>query len=171
MKEANEDILKKLIQQSGPETAPSDFTDFVMSAVQLESEHELVLTPKLRTALQQNALEKPSADFLLRVMSQVEVQQMAPVLLTEVKPIISPKVWYWLGSIAASVVILISFFYKRLETISDEPASLTLSDKAFSNISESFISIPPLYSISCIAITGLLLTDYFLRNRFMKRLV
>ncbi|MCE7040630.1 hypothetical protein [Dyadobacter sp. CY312] len=171
MKEANEDILKKLIQQSGPETAPSDFTEFVMSAVQVESQHESIVNLELKTVLQQNALDQPSADFLLRVMSQVEVQQMSPVLLTEVKPIISPKVWYWLGSIAASLVILIAFFYQSLEKISDEPTSLSLSDKAFSNISESFISIPPLYSISCIAITGLLLTDYFLRNRFMKRLV
>jgi hypothetical protein len=171
MKEQNDDKLKKLIRQSGLESPSQDFTDFVMNSVQSELQHDFVASNEFKAMLQSNAIEKPSADFLLRVMSHVEVQQMVIVPITEAKPIISNRVWYWLAGVAACLSILVVFFYRTTGKSADTTPTLTFSDKLFSNISSGITSIPATYSLSMIAVCGLLILDHFLRSRSVKHLI
>jgi hypothetical protein len=171
MKEQNDDKLKNLIRQSGLESPSQDFTDFVMNSVQSEMKHDFVANSVFKAILQNNVIEKPSADFLLRVMSQVEVQQMAVVPITEAKPIISNRVWYWVAGIAACMSILVGFFYQTLGKSTDTTSTLTMSDRLFANISAGITSIPAIYSLSLIAICGLLILDHFLRSRSVKHFI
>jgi len=168
MKE-NDDILIKLIQRAGPEIPSPDFTDLVMNAVKLDLQKEYVFNTELKVVLQKSAIEKPSADFLLRVMSQVEVQQMAIPFKLVAEPIITRRMWY---TVAAACVALVSFLgicYKLFGEPSVAASKVTLTDKAVSVIASGITSMPPIYSLSLIAISGLLLMDYFLRSRVLRR--
>ena len=171
MKDENDNILKRLIQQAGPETPPPDFTDFVMNSVQLDAQSDFVVNSELRSVLQQRAIEKPSADFLLRVMSQVEVQQMAVPSRIIAEPIISRRMWYTVAAACIALVSLLGFYYKMYGDSSTVSSKVTLTDKAISLIASGVSTMPSMYTLSLIVIAGLLLMDYFLRNRVLRRVV
>ena len=169
--EENDDIFKKLIKQAGPEIPSPDFTELVMNSVQLDAQNEFVINSELRSVLQQNAIEKPSADFLLRVMSQVEVQQVAMPSSINVKPIISRQIWYTVAAACFAMLSLLGFYYQMYGAASPTPSKISLTDKAFSVIASGISTMPSFYSLSLIAISGLLLMDYFFRSRILKRAV
>lgn len=165
MEKSKDDILKQIIQKAGPESPSSDFTEFVMHSLQVEFQKEVILNPELKTLLQKNALEKPSADFLMTVMSQVK----APVPQIVATPIISKKVWYMV--VAASIVLftLLGFYYSAVGEVQSNSTRISNLEKIFFFVSTNVTAISSFYSTSLIAISGLLMTDYFLRDKFMKR--
>lgn len=165
--EENDDILKKLIQRAGSETPSPDFTEFVMSSVKLGAQHEFVANAELRFVLQQSAIENPPANFLLRVMSQVEVQQISVPSRIVTKPIISRRMWYTVASACIALVGLLGVYYQVYGLESTVSSKVTLTDKAFSIVASGLSMMPSMYTLSLIAVGGLLLIDYFLRNRVL----
>src|SRR4051812_32828729 len=96
MEEDQEDLFKKIIQQSEPEQTASDFTQNIMKMVQAE---ELVRQAALRTLLVTNGADKPSFSFERKVMSQI-----IPVAKSVEKPIISTNTWYAIAAVFALII-------------------------------------------------------------------
>lgn len=164
MENSKDDFFKKLIQEAGVESPSPGFTETVMHGVQLEIQHEMVIHAELKNLLQQNTIEKPSADFMANVMAKVEV----PVYKIVAEPIISKKTWYMVAAACIALVTLLGFYYPFSEEILNTSSGTTNSDNIFTIFSYNIITLPSVYSMSLIAISGLLLMDYYLRNRISK---
>jgi len=164
MENSKDDLFKKLIQEAGIESPSPGFTEFIMHGVQLEIQSEMVVNAELKSLLQQNAIEKPSADFMANVMSAVEV----PAYKIVAEPIISKKTWYLVAAASIVLITLLSFYYSFARETPNTSSGITSSNSVLTSFSHNIIALPPIYSMSLIAISGLLLMDYFLRNRFSK---
>ena len=167
--ENSDDKLKKLIHKAGTESPSPDFTEFVMHSVQLEVQNEMVISTGLINLLQQITVEKPSADFMNTVMSQVEARAAVPVYKISVEPVISKKVWYIIAATGIGVITLLGLIYNSIVKIPATSSSITGIDKVFSLVSYNVSTLPFAYSMSLIAISSLLFLDYFLRNNVLKR--
>jgi hypothetical protein len=164
MENSKDDLFKKQIQKAGVESPPPGFTEIVMRGIQLEIQHEMVLNAELKSLLQQNAIEKPSADFMENVMSKVEV----PVSKIVIEPIIRKRTWYMVAAACFALVTLLGFYYQTAGEMSNTSSGIINSDSAFTVVLYAISSLPSVYSMPLIATSGLLLMDYFLRNRFLK---
>jgi len=164
MENSKDDLFKKLIQEAGTESPSPGFTEFVMHGVQLEIQNEMVVNAELKSLLQQNAIEKPSADFMANVMSAVEV----PAYKIVAEPIISKKTWYLVAAASIVLIMLLSFYYSFTREIPNTSSGITNSNSVLTMFSHNIIALPSIYSMSLIAISSLLLMDYFLRNRISK---
>ena len=168
MENSGNDKLKKLIRKAGKESPSSDFTEFVMHFVQMEAESEMIVSAELKNILQKITVEKPSADFAKTVMLRVNAQSEVPAYKITAEPVISSKVWYMVAAACISTVILLGFLYYSLGEIPDNSPAITGVDRVFSLVSYNVAILPFTYSASLIAISSLLLLDYFLRNKFFK---
>jgi hypothetical protein len=157
MEDEKEDSLRKLIQKVELDEPGADFTNTIMKLVQAESELDSAKEAALIQLFQSYTLvEKPSAGFSSRVMSQVMVSQSK-----QFEPIISPRVWYM---IAASLLFIVLFCLLVLPT---GPAQHTSSglDRFLSSIEGSLEALPISYPFTIFAASVLLVTDYYLRRK------
>lgn len=168
MENSENDKLKKLIREAGTESPSPDFTEFVMHSIQMEAESEMIVSAELKNVLQKITVEKPSVDFTKTVMLRVDAQSKVPSYKIAVEPVISTKVWYMVAAASVSIIILLGFLYYSLGDISANSPASTRLDGIFSLVSYNVANLPFAYSAALIAISSLLLMDYFLRNRFLK---
>jgi hypothetical protein len=167
MGQERDDTFRKLMQEAGTDKPSADFTKIVMSVVQTEYQAEQVLNPGLKSLLQESAIvEKPGHDFLLRVMSQAEVQQIVRAPVSVAKPIISSRFWYIVSAACVALICLTGFFYNEELIYSDTVAHTTLADKFVTSVVSGILSMPSVYSFSLIALGVLVLIDYTLRTNF-----
>ena len=168
MENSENDKLEKLIREAGTESPSPDFTEFVMHSIQMEAESEMIVSAELKNILQKITVEKPSADFTKTVMLRVDAQSKVPSYKIAAEPVISSKVWYMVAAASVSIIILLGFLYYSLGYIPANSPASTRVDGIFSLVSYNVATLPFAYSASLVAISSLLLMDYFLRNRFLK---
>ncbi|WP_221393996.1 hypothetical protein [Dyadobacter sp. NIV53] len=166
MEDSKEDILKKLIQKAGTETPSQDFTESVMLFVGQET---IILNTELKNLLQESILEKPSADFMSKVMAGIPCREQVTNRKLAVEPIIGRNIWYLVAAVTVTLIAFLLFCYQATSGLQNTPSQTTGIDKAFLLISSNITTIPSFYSASLIAISSLLLMDYFLRNKILKR--
>lgn len=147
MDEHNEANFKALIRAAGSETPSDHFAQSVMKQVQHEE--------ALRALLKQNAPEAPSRAFQASVMAQIQATQPAP------KPFTFAKTGYWMA--AAWAVLLVACFFIPANDQSQALVSGLLRASQLS--AERITGIPQPFMLTIIGLSGLLLTDYMLRNR------
>jgi hypothetical protein len=155
-----DDRLKRLIQTLEPDKPAPDFIGRVMQEIRMEQQEEL--NPALKAVLQGNVVEKPTVDFTSVVIAQIAAmdQQLAE------RPIISKRAWYAIAAFVVGVMVAIGF---TSGTASLPPNSATLSIGRIGNSLTVFFvqvkAIPPLYILTFIAISLLLLLDYLLKEK------
>ena len=155
--------IDKLIRESLKMEQPSDdFTSKIMNQIEAADTKQ---EKALGSLLKKNLMESPSLNFTARVMAEVE---KASVKIAD-KPIISKKVWTFIGIFVGSI-----FVYSLLAGEKSTSTSTALDEtmKKFDQIltnSFSFdlpeILISPLFGLSIFALSSLLFLDYFLKNR------
>lgn len=167
MEQENEDKFRKLIQEAGAEIPSPDFTRVVMSGVRTSNQEETVLNHALQSLLQHSGvIEKPGHDFLLRVMSQAEVQQVVLPPVSVAKAIISSRIWYILSAACAAIICLTGIFFYHETGSLETTVAVTATDQFFTSVATGILAMPSVYTASLSALGILLLADYLLRNRF-----
>jgi len=160
MKNEKEENFRKLIEAS-LEQPPTGFTEQTMNLVQAEArqaiENEMAVQALLR---QPGLVERPSPDFSRLIMGEVEVLQA-----TKAEPIVPKRAWYL---VAASVVLMIlgCFLIFTPATTLPTPSGM---DILLIGITGQLEGIPVLYPLTIIAVSLLMLGDYFLRPRIINR--
>lgn len=156
MEDEQETSFRKLIRKAGPDEPGADFTHTIMNRVQAESELDSAKEAALIQLFGSHTLvEKPSADFSRRVMSQVPVSQ--PRLL---EPIIRPGVWYM---IAAAVVFIVLLCFLALPAESTPPTPSAM-DRFISGFAGTLDAVPISYPFIMFAVSILMVTDYYVRR-------
>nr|WP_295932838.1 hypothetical protein [uncultured Dyadobacter sp.] len=154
IEEKREEQFKKLIRETGTDEPSAGFARAVMQRV-----HEEVA---FRTVMQRNTLEAPSNAFSIEIMARLRASQpVAPP-----KPVIARKVWY--GIAAAWAVLVIACFFVP---DNDQQTALWegLNGLMISNAGwvRKISTIPQTYTLTIIGMAGLLLLDYFVRQRWI----
>jgi hypothetical protein len=153
------DPLKSLIRKVELDKPSLRFTDLVMEEV--KAQNEAVTNPALKPLLKRNGVENPSIAFTQKVMAQVEALDSQ----TTYKSVIPKKVWLAMTSGMVFFVLYLCFSEETLKT----PLGLTRYfihiGNALSAVLTSVNSIPPLYPVIVISVSGLLVTDYLLQIR------
>lgn len=159
MTNKKKDPLKSLIRTVELDKPSLDFTGSVMEEVQAQK--EAATNPALKSLLKRNGVENPSMAFTQGVLAQVEALGSH----TKYKSIIPKKAWVFI----ISGIVLLVLFVNFSEKSQMSPGGLT---KYFIDIGNALStrltrvnSIPPLYPITVIALSGILLSDYLLRIR------
>lgn len=152
------DRLKSLIQKVELDEPTTNFTALVMEEV--EAQNEVVVNPSLKLLLKRSGIEKPAANFTDSIMTRVEAQDYN----TAYKPIISNRVWRII--IVAAVLFLLWLGFTRQASSSDglTPYFINIGNvlnAIFANVS----SIPPLYAITIVSLSALLVMDYLIKIR------
>ncbi len=162
MKNDKEDTFKKLIQQAALEQPSADFAKTTMRLVQAEARQTAANETAMQALLKYPGLvERPSLDFSRRVMGEVEVLHA-----TKVEPIITKRTWYL---IAASVVLMI-VGCSLLVTPATTQSAQSSMDILLMSITAQLEVVPIFYPLTIIALSLLMLTDYYLRQRIETRL-
>ncbi|MHA4742372.1 hypothetical protein [Dyadobacter sp. MSC1_007] len=150
----NEENFRKLIREAIPEQPSADFTGLVMHQVREEA--------ALQNLLQEHILESPSPAFNQNILAQL--QPARPAL--QYKPVIGRKGWYGIAAMVAAIITACAF----VPASGNSPTLATylniglVPGQAFSN---QLKSIPQLYPLTVIGLAGLLLIDYFLREKLL----
>ena len=159
MAQDKEDKLKKLIQSVHLDQPKVDFTAIIMQ--QIEAQESLLTNPALDASLEKHLIESPSIDFTQNVMTGIERLDKKVVY----EPIISKKVWYALG-IAATLIITLVGLLGKSSPISGK--SLPIAD-TINHITGQIIAqakgLPPLALACLLAISALVVLEYFVSNR------
>lgn len=158
MSNKKNDILKIIIQKVELDQPAPNFTDVVMNEVRADAHNEVVINLALKSLLMRSSIERPPADFTYNIMSQVKEHNIKAT----VKPIISKKAWRLIGIAVVFFVGLLLFS----EQTSTSPQGLTPYfinlGKMLNAILMNVRAVPPLYFITFISVSVLLLVDYFL---------
>lgn len=153
MEEKQEEHFKQLIRKAGADEPSGAFAEAVMQRV-----HEEAV---FRTVMQQNIVETPSNTFSSEIMARLKASQ--PV--TAPKPVIARKVWYGIAA-AWAVLIVACFFIPG----NDEQTVFWggLNGLMISNAvwAQKISAIPQTYTLTIIGLSGLLLLDYYVRQRW-----
>jgi len=166
MTKKRDDILKKCIRSVEPDRPASNFTQSVMNEIQAGVQNEVVVNPTLKSLLQQTGLEETPAHFTHSIMSQIEVSN----LKNGYPPIISKKAWYRIA--AAVAVLLVSLGFSEQASKSPQivaPYFIGLGNE-LSAIFSGIYRVPSVYPLTVIAISVLLLIDYFVRSKHFHRI-
>ncbi|MPR34756.1 hypothetical protein [Salmonirosea aquatica] len=162
MKNDREDTFKKLMQHAAPERPSADFTESTMRLVQAEARQAAANETAVQVLLGHPGLvEHPSPDFSRRIMGEVEVLHA-----TKVAPIIPRRTWYL---IAASVVLLL-VGCSLLATPATTQSAQSGMDILLMSITTQLEIVPIFYPLTIIALSLLMLADYYLRQRIETRL-
>ena len=164
MAKKKDDILKKWLGSVKPDRPVANFTELVMNEIRPAVQYEGVVNQALKSLLRQTAVEVPSSDFTQTVMSKVEV------IDHKQEPIISKKAWYIIGTAAAVLIGLLGIS----EQASKSPQMVTnyfigLGNE-LSTVFNGIYSVPSIYLLTIIAISVLLLIDYFVRGKHFHRM-
>src|SRR5258706_2139095 len=131
-----------------------------MNDIRADAQNEVVINPALKSLLQQTQDEKPHAHFTHRIMAQIEGMGYKNAY----QPIISKSVWYWIAAAAAVLIVSLGFS----ERASNPPQIVARYfidlGNELSTVFSSINTIPSVYLLTVIAVSILLLTDYYLRN-------
>ncbi|MBO9613969.1 MAG: hypothetical protein J7619_14795 [Dyadobacter sp.] len=145
--------FKKLIGGISTD-APSDaFTRAVMQRVHEEA--------TFRTLVQNNVIEAPSQAFSSGIIAQIQASSTA----VSAKPVISRNVWYWLAAAWAALIVA-AFFVPGNEqsALWGKLNGVIVSNQVFI---QKFLVIPQPVILTIIGLSGLMLLDYFLRDKWM----
>ncbi|MGV3601913.1 MAG: hypothetical protein ACO1N1_11950 [Dyadobacter fermentans] len=151
MEEPNEPKFKQLLRQAGADKPAGDFTGAVMRRVQEEA--------ALRVLVRNSAAEAPSAAFTKHIMAQIAPAPAAP------RPVISRQVWYWIA--AGWAVLLVACLFvpgNEQSALAGRINALLVSNDVLAGTARE---IPQPVTATIIALSSLLLLDYFLRNNRM----
>ena len=150
----NEDNFRKLIREAIPEQPSVDFTGLVMHQVREEA--------ALQNLLQEHILKSPSPTFNQNILAQL--QPARPAL--QYKPVISRKGWYGIAAMVAAIIVACAFVPASgsSSAVTTYLNSSIMPGQAFT---EQLKSIPQLYPLTVIGLAGLLLIDYFLREKLL----
>lgn len=159
MEEENQDSLKKLIQQSGPEKPAMDFTQGIMQMISAE---ELAAEQALSTLLTKYTLERPSVSFQAQLMGQI-----LPEVNTVEKPIISNKAWYFIAA-GFALLITLSFFVSYPQTAAVTTLNLSIVGSSLGKATMAVGNLPMMYPIVITTLCCLMMADYFIRIRLVK---
>ena len=153
------DPLKSLIQKVELDKPSVNFTRVVMEEVRAQK--EAVVNPALKSLLKRNGIEDLSIDFTQNVMAQVEKSDFH----TSHQPIVPKKVWL----IIISAIFCLGLYLGFAEQSSKSPDGLTRYFLDIGNAMTTLLTgvnfVPRVYLITIISLSGLLVTDYLLRNR------
>lgn len=157
MKNDKEDTFKQLIQQAALEQPSAEFTESTMNLVRAEARQAAVNETAVQALLRQPSLvEIPSPDFSRRIMGEVAAFQAI-----EVEPIIPRRAWYLM---AASVVLMIACCYLVVTPATTQSAPSVL-ESVLIGILGQLETLPLLYPLTIVALSVLMLGDYYLRQR------
>lgn len=151
--ENNDENFRKLIREAIPEQPSADFTGQVM--------HQLQEEVALRRLLQEHLIESPSPAFSEHILARL--QPARPAL--QFKPVISRKGWYGIAAMLAAIITACGFIPS-----SGNSSTLTTylnmiaPGQAFA---EQLKSIPQLYPLTLVGLAGLMVMDYFLRDKLL----
>jgi hypothetical protein len=154
----SEHRLKQLIQQSGTDKPSPDFTAIIMEEVM--AQEEIVINPILKSILKRNDRPVLTTDFTRQVMVQIETHQ-----LNKPQPIISRRTWY---TAAAALILLISYivFFGQPTSVSGGVSTyLVITGNGINSLFKMISSIQPLYAITFVSLSALVVLDYFLKSR------
>lgn len=153
IEESNEESFRKLLREAIPEQPSLDFTGLVMRQVQEEV--------ALRRLLQEHMLESPSSAFSQIILTQLQPERPA----VQYKPVISRKGWYGIAAMLAAIITACGFVPASGSTSALTPyLNMIPHGQA---LTEQLKSIPQLYPLTLIGLTGLMVMDYLLRNRLL----
>jgi len=154
MEEKREEQFKKLIRETGADEPSAGFARAVMQRVHEEA--------AFRAVVQQNTIESPSDAFSGGIIARLRASQPVPAP----KPVIARKVWYGIAAAWAALVIACFFIPDN-----DQPTALWegLNGLMISNAVwvHQISTIPQTYMLTIIGLAGLLLLDYFVRQRWV----
>ena len=161
MSNKKNDILKAIIQKVELDQPAPNFTEVVMNEVKAEAHNEVVINRALKSLLIRTGIEIPQAGFTRNIMTQIKEHNINATI----KPIISKNVWRLIGIAGVFFVGLLLFS----EQTSTSPQGLT---PYFMNVGKTLNTIfvhsravPPLYLITFISVSVLLLVDYILNTK------
>ncbi|WP_342086951.1 hypothetical protein [Dyadobacter sp. OTU695] len=154
IEDKQEEHFKKLIRETGGDIPSDAFTRAVMLHLREEAAfHALV---------QQNAVDLAPKAFSGEVMAQIQASRkvVAP------KPVISRPTWYWIAAAWAALIIACFFLpgNEPQSEFSDKLNGLMISNQVFN---QKFSTIPQPVILTVIGLSGLILLDYFLRNKWI----
>jgi len=161
MTKNKDDILIKCIRSIEPDRPASNFTELVMDDIKAEILNEVVINPSLKSLLQQTGVEKPNANFTHRVMTQIEVIDHKNAY----QPIISKKAWYQIAAAAAVLIVSLGFSGQASESPQIVTRYFIGVGNGVSSIFSGIYTVPSVYLLTVIAISVLLLIDYFVRDK------
>ena len=157
MKNDKEDTFKQLIQQAALEQPSAGFTESTMHLVRAEARQVVANEVAVQALFRRPGLiEKPSPDFSRRIMGEVLVFQAI-----EVEPIIPRRAWYLM---AVSVVLMIVCCYLVVTPATTQSAPSVL-ESVLIGIMGQLETLPLLYPLTIVALSVLMLGDYYLRQR------
>jgi hypothetical protein len=158
MTNQKDDKLRKLLQGVELNKPGSSFTEGVMKEIQ----SEVVFNPLLKSMLKNTSIEGPSENFTYDIMGQLEVSDFK---LAD-QSIISKKVWL----IASVLVVLLVMI--ALSGQQENNPSISPYFNGFRNSLHPILtylnSIPSITLICLISVSGLLLLDYFLKEKILR---
>jgi len=150
--------LKKLLQRVELNNPGASFTEEVMKEIQ----SEIVFNPSLKSMLKNASIEGPSENFSYGVMDRIDVSDFK---LAD-QSIINRKVWLIVSGFMA-VLVLIAFFGGRE---SSPPVSSYFNEvgRSLHPILTYLTAIPSISIICLISVSGLLILDYFLKEKLLR---
>jgi hypothetical protein len=145
--------FKKLIGGTGTDSPSGAFTRAVMQRVHEEA--------AFRMLLQDNGAEVPSPAFSSDIIAQIQASRA----IATPKPVIARHVWYWIAAAWAALIVA-SFFVPGNEQseLWGKVNGMMVSNQVFI---QKFSAIPQPVILTIIALSCLMLVDYFLRNKWL----
>lgn len=157
MANQRDDKLRRLLQRAELNKPGASFTDEVMK----EIESEVVTSPLLKSLLKNVPIENPKEDFTHIVMDQLEVSDFK----TSEVSIISGKVW-----LAISVILVLLILVAFTGRPENNPSTFSYFHEIGKSLHPiiTFLNSIPSISIICLSsVSGLLLLDYFLKEKIL----
>lgn len=165
MNKKEEKHIKNLMSKIEANKAPNDFTNKVMKDVFMMSAGEEALkSAALTSLLKRTVTENVQHDFTEAVMSKIEAQKDLAY-----KPLIGKKAWFLISSavIAVLVLVIMNDTPKESNSIFDSILPYMEQTKVIFINPLKNISISPLFTISFLSLSSMLIFDALLKRKLL----
>jgi len=152
MSRNKEDVFRELINKADTQQPADDIANLVMQQINAETQDKVVISPALKSLLQQHANDVAPVAFTRNVMAQVNPQPVQ----TAYAPLISKRAWYVAASVLG-VLMLLSIWGGS----GDHAFATNLGGNTIKQIN----ALPSIYIITLTFGALLLVAEHFITNR------